>query len=240
MTRRGSVLRVRSASWDQASDSLEILDDERTVLRLKGTRIPGLIIYQVTIPAWLPVEASGALTSVTVEGLRAQLEITLFQGNVRVRDHQGSVSVRTLAGETVVEESLGSVKIQGWKGPVTLRGMEGSVSVETTSGNITFTDHRGGSVEAETVAGSITYDGPLPQAGTVSLATHAGGIDLALPAETDAAVSVRTLRGTFTSEFLTGERSGKSFRFQIGSGRSILDLESFSGAIRIRRRSSRE
>lgn len=236
LTRSGSVIRVRSASWDEASDSLEIAGGERAMLRMDWKSQPGLIVYDVSVPSWIPVKAAGATTSVSIDGLQAPVEITLFQGDVRVSGCHGALSIKTVAGETVIEESRGTVKVRGWQSSAIFRGVEGSLTVETTSGSLAFSDVRAGSLEAVTLAGGITYEGPLPATGTVSLATHAGGIELLLPAETDATVAVRTLRGTFGSDFPPGDRPGKSFRFQVGSGRSVLDLESFSGPIRIRRR----
>jgi DUF4097 and DUF4098 domain-containing protein YvlB len=124
-----------------------------------------------------------------------------------------------------------------WQGPVTLLGTRGDLSIETLSGSISIADHANGGVEAVTVAGTISYRGGLPRGDRVSLASHSGDLRLSLPEETGAAVTVRTLRGSFESPFLPDPKKGKkkSFRFTIGSGRDTLDLESFSGRIRIDR-----
>lgn len=236
LTRQGSVIRVRSDSWNEASDSLEILDSERARLRLEGNKQPGVVLYRVTVPEWLPIQAGGATSSVFIDGIEASVDITSFQGEIRVRRVAGSVSVRCLGGSVLVEHTVGNLRIRNWQGATESRRTTGELTVESTSGDISILDHEGGGVEAVTVAGTIVYEGALPTGEEVSLATHSGDLRLSLPEDTDAGVSVRSVRGSFESAFPVGDRRGKSFKFQIGSGRDPLDLESFSGLVRLDRR----
>lgn len=64
-------------------------------------------------------------------------------------------------------------------------------------------------------------------------ASHSGDLRLHLPAAADGSFVVRQLRGGFVSEFPIGERQGRSLEFQVGNGRTAVDLESFSGEIRL-------
>ncbi len=130
-------------------------------------------------------------------------------------------------------DATGTLKIHSWQGGAALRDTRGNLTVQTTSGAVSIRDHRDGGLEAVTVAGDVTYAGALPRAGGVSLATHSGDLRLLLPAAVDASFAVRQLRGGFASELPTGEIPAKSFAFQIGAGRSPVELESFSGEIRL-------
>lgn len=233
LARRGAVIRVRAESWDDASDALEIAGADRAVVRTAGPNPPGPVVYRVSVPAWLPLTLSGALTDVVVDDLAAPLAVAVLQGRIELRRLRGDLDLQAVAGTLRVDGAAGALRIRSWQGGAVINGTSGTLTVESTSGAIRINGHTGGGVEAVTVTGDIGWEGRLPASVGVSLASHSGNLDLALPADTDASVMVRQARGSFASEFPIAAERGRSFRFQIGSGSTPLGLESFSGRIRL-------
>lgn len=239
LERNSSVIRVRASSWDESSDTLEIQDDEKAILEMHdGQGVPGVVIYRVSVPAWLAVTVGGATTSVSLQGLEGSTDITLFDGDIIVTGCRGDLTLRTLAGSIRVDETRARVRIRSGQGSIRFQGGSGEITAESTSGDISFESISSARIEAVTVSGGISYSGELAPEGRYSFSTHRGDLDLVLPDSTDASVTVRLVKGSLESEFLPTEPTAAGRRFRIGDGRALLDLESFSGTIRIRRRAS--
>jgi hypothetical protein len=120
-----------------------------------------------------------------------------------------------------------------------VRDHDGGVSVVAVTLKNTLDDVEASSVEAESVNGTISYRGALHADGRYAFRAHSGGIVLDIPADADATVSVQTFAGEFESDFpvmLRETQGAGDFQFVIGSGAARVELESFAGLIRLRRR----
>src|SRR5439155_21741824 len=114
----------------------------------------------------------------------------------------------------------------------------GGISAESVNGDVTLERVRSDQVECSSVQGNLDYEGEIRSGGHYGFSTHNGNIRVAVPAKVSADVSVATFNGNFESSFpvqLTRTGHGKRFRFVLGSGSAELELESFQGAIRLRR-----
>jgi DUF4097 and DUF4098 domain-containing protein YvlB len=104
------------------------------------------------------------------------------------------------------------------------------------NGGVTLSRVNGSSVAASSVNGDLAYDGTIRNGGRYAFTTHNGSITLTIAEGTNAAVSVSTFSGEFTSQFpvtLTESRKGKRFSFTLGSGSAQVTLESFQGTIEL-------
>lgn len=102
--------------------------------------------------------------------------------DVRLRVPAGAtVQVRTTSGDVTVQGVSGPVAVTTSAGGVRLTGTTGAVKVATSAGSIDGTDLKSPAVDASADAGRIRLALAEPAA-RVDLRTHAGSIDLALPA----------------------------------------------------------
>ena len=89
------------------------------------------------------------------------------------------------------------------------------------------------------VNGRVQFSGPIHRAGTYLFSTHNGDVTLTVPANTAADVSVATHGGSIEADFPVQVRGDIARRgeleFQLGAGGASVRIESFSGAIRLRR-----
>jgi hypothetical protein len=111
--------------------------------------------------------------------------------------------------------------------------------MESTSGDVELDGVTAVLVDASTTEGDIRFTGTLKPEGSYRLATHDGGLDVALPADASAVVSVSTFDGEFRPEFpITVDRfrGGKEMSFTLGRGGARLTLAAFDGDIVLRRR----
>ena len=124
---------------------------------------------------------------------------------------------------------------------IKLTGASGDVAADTTNGSITLSGMDATTVEAATINGNVSYDGTLAARGRYSFTTHNGDIALTVPESTNATFNVRTYNGEFaTSLTLNGPdrsevRRGRRVAYTLGNGSAEVEMESFGGAIRLRR-----
>jgi len=85
------------------------------------------------------------------------------------------------------------------------------------------------------------YEGTLADTGRYSFSTHNGDITMTVPETANATFNVRTYNGEFgTALTLKGParselRRGKRAAYTLGNGNAEVEMESFGGAIRLRR-----
>ena len=116
-------------------------------------------------------------------------------------------------------------------------GLRGTLDLGTVSGDLRLTDVEGDVLEVSTVSGDVTFAGPIDNKGRYDFKTLSGDVVMTLPRQPDAVVSAVTFSGDLDSVFPITQ-SGRSRRHRFtatwGAGTATLDLESFSGDIKIR------
>src|SRR5204862_7871167 len=88
------------------------------------------------------------------------------------------------------------------------------------------------------VKGNRSYGGPIKDKGLYRLTTHNGLSGIAVPERVNAVLRVRTYNGSFRSTVpvkTDDENQRKRFTVTLGNGSAHLELESFGGAIALRR-----
>ena len=101
----------------------------------------------------------------------------------------------------------------------------------------------GGGVEctkAETVTGSISLTGQLVRSGSFDFDTHSGTIDITLPANSNASVSVVTIAGQVTNNVsrtrpVAGRFGrGAELTTEVNGGGARLSVRTFKGPVTLR------
>ncbi|HVP15633.1 MAG TPA: DUF4097 family beta strand repeat-containing protein [Terriglobales bacterium] len=202
------------------------------------TPMPASVDYQLTVPRWMDLRLSGVNTDMTLKGVEGQVDAQTVRGTVALVGGRRFVRLCAIDGDVDVEGARGHVEISSVNQDVDARAIEGPIKVSTVNGGIRLTRIASDDVEASTVNGPIIYAGTLGEDGRYRFSTHMGDLTVMVPEATSAAVSVSTYNGGFESSFpvrVEGLRRGKRFEFVLGTGRGELDLESFSGSIRLLR-----
>jgi DUF4097 and DUF4098 domain-containing protein YvlB len=94
-----------------------------------------------------------------------------------------------------------------------------------------------------TAGGGITWNGDFAGGGSYVLTTHSGEIDVTLPATASVDLTARSVTGSVENDFPLQNKShmtfvptqGRSFAGTSNSGSSSVELESFSGKIRVKK-----
>ncbi|CAN5814859.1 hypothetical protein BH11GEM1_BH11GEM1_16800 [soil metagenome] len=201
--------------------------------------------FEVTVPPGTKVSATTWSGSVSVRGVRGDIEAHAQSGDVQVRDAGERLDIETLSGDVIVAGVNGESTINTVSGGITLSGARGDVTAESVSGDLDLRDVVARQIRAHTTSGDIAFLGAILDAGRYEFTTFAGAVTLSLPGDIGAELSVSTFNGGIESDFPITLKAGehgigaaqaKRLSFTVGRGTARIIAETFSGDITLKRR----
>jgi DUF4097 and DUF4098 domain-containing protein YvlB len=196
--------------------------------------------YEISAPAWMPMNIEGQYDFVTVEGIQAEVSITTVRGDIVLKG-TGPATAKTIEGAIEVDGARGKTTLSSVNEDITVSGGTGDIVVDTTNGSITLSRIASSNVEVTTVNGDVTYAGALADKGHYSFSTHNGDITVTVPDTANATFNVRTYNGEFGASLpvkgpdTSTVRRGKRVTYTLGNGSAVVEMETFGGDIRLRR-----
>jgi DUF4097 and DUF4098 domain-containing protein YvlB len=242
---------VTIRGWDRNQVRIQASHSSRTtvgirlsesVLRLSPRsarsmgNMGGVVDYVLTVPASMNIELGGMFADVIIEGTRGEIKVNTVEGNISVKGGGGSLELATVNGKITVDGATGRLNLRAVSDDIEVSNVQGEVLAETVSGDVQLSRVDGRRVEAQTVSVDVTFDGTIRADGTYSLLTHSGDITVAVPENASVLVQTAVANGDVSASFglPTSERSSRRRQqFRLGSGSATLELETFSGDIRL-------
>ncbi len=251
---RGSRLRINNMggdivvrAWDRSQLRIQADHSRRAELSIdrRGSVIdvsargrygtPSTVDYQVTVPTWMALELGGLNAEVSVEGTRAPVRVETVQGSISLRGGAESVTLSTANGSIDVAGARGRLDLKALSGSIRAVDIEADVVAESVSGDVELRNVTARSVEAQSVSGDLLLTGAIAEGGTYSLFTHSGNITLGIPERSNALLTLSSASGEFRLGFeMRPERTTRRRQtFRLGNGGATIELETFSGDIRV-------
>jgi len=237
-------------SWTKSAIRIEAEHEERTRVSIsregdtwdvQGQAFrhrPAEIDYEITAPPWVALDIEGVHGDVDIDGWKSDVIVETVNGSVTLRGGEGLIQLSSVTGSVSVNGAKGRLQLSSVQDGVDVHDAEGEINVEAVGGDIVIDHVRSKLVEASSVNGDIEFKGAVDPAGRYKLATHSGDLDVALPPEGNATVTVSTFAGEFDSTFpvqMQTSRPGRSYHFTLGTGKAMVELESFMGTINLHR-----
>jgi DUF4097 and DUF4098 domain-containing protein YvlB len=198
---------------------------------------PASMDLKITVPAWMRLDLSGTYTDVTVDGVQGQISVDTVSGDVTVKGGGEFVTLKSVEGVISLDGAKGRINVHSVNEGIKLSAVSGDVVAETINGSLTMQRMRADSVDAATVNGTISYEGTISEGGQYRITSHNGDVNVTVPDNASATVTVRTYNGSFVPNFPVpqddaGRRNQRS-NFTLGGGSARMTLESFGGTIRM-------
>jgi len=246
MNNQGGDIIVRA--WDRSQIRVQANHSRRTSvvvtqsgavveLGARSSRGPGnMVDYQITVPAWMPLELGGMYAYIDVEGVRGSVIAETLEGDITIKAPADQVKASTTNGKISVEGARGRVEVHSTSESIRVVDVQGDLLVEGVSGNILLGGIRARTVEAETLSGNVIYEGSLVDGGRYLFLTHSGNISLSVAEATNATISTAIGSGRVSATFPlpTSERPGRRRQtFRLGSGSAVVEAETFSGNVQM-------
>jgi hypothetical protein len=235
-------------SWSRDAVRVRVHSEGNTVVEVEpesgGLQIsasdrrgpPGRVDYDITAPAWMPIEVTGPMNDVEVDGSKASVTVETVNGDVTLRGGSGDVELTSVQGQIAVTGASGHLKLSAINQGVTATRVSGQAEIETVNGDILLDDVQLGDLDASSVSGNLWFRGVMRPEGHYQLQSHAGDIQVVMPDQPNARVTVSTYSGELSSDYEIGLRrlnTKENVSFTLGGGGARLDLESFSGRIQL-------
>lgn len=242
---QGHTGNVTIRTWARAAVRIEAERDELPGIDARGATLrldagPGRDRrgdgdLALTVPAAMDVRINVIDGTIDLQGLTGAIEAESVNGDVLVRGGTGVVSLRTVSGNVEASGARGKIELNSVNGHVRATDLEGTVTAETVNDEVTLRGIRSDDVVMTSVSGDVHYEGSIVATGRYRFGTHSGDCTVVLPAGAGAVLDVSTYSGEFESEVPVqlSEKRGKRFSGTLGGGGARLDLESFSGSIRL-------
>jgi len=205
--------------------------------------------YHVTVPRGAAVivnSVSGDMKLSTIDGA---LRVNTVSGDVEVTSAAQLESAKTVSGEVTVTASgsTGDITASSVSGDVTLKGVKArGFDLNSVSGGVSLTDVTCERVKANSISGDMIFSGPLAKGGRYTFQSHSGDVTVTTGGAVGFEMTANSFSGDIRSDYeLTvkfggdapaGERRGgrrQNVRGTYGDGSAVLELNSFSGDIRI-------
>ncbi len=251
----GSVV-VRG--WDRA----EVLvtgtvggDVETVEVEVRGTRIVVSIKMpdgkrgrvdvnadlEVSVPKGSSVDVSVVSASLEVDGVEGALDLGSVSGPVEVTGTPSRIEVDSVSGAVRVDARTDILRATSVSGLLALGGRASEVRAQSVSGRVELTTTGAERVEIETVSTAIEIDMDAAPDASIEASSHSGSVTLRLAEDASAEITASSFSGRIANALgPAAERPrhgpGSHLRFTLGEGEGRIDLESFSGSIRIERR----
>lgn len=193
----------------------------------KPTADEARVDYDITVPPGVAVSVTTVSAPVTAEGL---------SGDISLASETGQLTAGNIARSHVHVRSMNA--------PVSLSNITSSyVDLQSSGGTVTLKNVTGPRVTVGTTSGNIDYRGDFSGGGDYILTTHSGAIDVTLPPTASVDLTARSTKGSVENDFPLTEKThtsfvpaqGRSFAGTSNSGSSSVELQSFSGKIRVKK-----
>jgi len=169
----------------------------------------------------------------------------------------GSIMLDTVSGKVRIQARTPLLKVDSVSGGIELAGQADQADLQTVSGDIlaptlgslvklqTISGHiqaQGGpwrKFSLSTVSGDAQLTGALAAGGSLDIDSMSGDVQLQLPAATSAMLHASSFSGDLRSDFGTPRQAdhgpGSSLDARLGDAQGRINIETFSGDLRIRR-----
>lgn len=199
----------------------------------------GDTLLEIRLPRSVALEIEAVSADVDVTGTDGKrLSIEAVSGDVTVDAAAAEAIVETVSGDQELRIATRDLGVETVSGDVRVRGaIDGRIRAEAVSGTLHLAGGTLKTIEATTVSGDVDVTGKLAAGGRVGIEALSGDVSLELSGPISARVSASSFSGSIRSSVGTAEKSeygpGTSLEATAGDGDGQIELETFSGDIRL-------
>jgi hypothetical protein len=195
-----------------------------------GIRIHGWNQQGVLVKACVRASAG---TEQVASALLKEIRIVRGPGNIEPDGPADSESQHWSVSYEIWMPNASNVEAHSLNGGITIEGIEGEIRFHAQNGGVNLI-HVGGDVEGATQNGGLTVQlaGTAWRGSGLRAETQNGGVNMTVPEGYSAQVEASTVNGGMHVDFPV-ELSGKTVRFDLGSGGALLQVKTVNGGVRI-------
>lgn len=197
---------------------------------------------EIWAPARVRLWIKTATANIDVSDVVGGLDLYVVSGTIDVNGSPRELNAEAIDGDIHITGSPPWLRAKSASGAITLQGASADAALSTVSGPIKVDGGTGvfERSKIETVTGNISFAGRLDRSGAFDFDSHSGNIDIAIPDNTRATLSVVTIAGTITNNL--SKKSPVPGRFgrgaelttEQGGGGAKVSVRTFKGPVTLR------
>jgi len=193
----------------------------------------------IRLPSSSPVSVETVSSSITVSGVRGELDLESVSGKIQVSGMPGSLDVENVSGAIEIDSAPDDSDLSSVSGSIRVATAMGSIDAENVSGSIVIEGGTLAGADIETVSGNIECKAIPGPNGDIDMETMSGSITLVVDAGAVASYELETFSGSISNQIgpepkkISKYTPEKELRFNTGTGGPTISLNSFSGTIKL-------
>jgi hypothetical protein len=168
------------------------------------------------------------------------IEVNTVSGKARVNARTPSLKVDSVSGGIELAGHAERADLQSVSGEILAPSLGNDVKLQTISGRIQAAGGPWQKLELSTVSGDVQLTGGLFPDGVLNIDSMSGDVQWLLPADTSGNLHASSFSGDLRSDFGAPKEPehgpGSSLDVRLGDGRGKINIETFSGDLRIRKK----
>lgn len=241
---------IRFVAWDHDSVVVRGTLDSRMALAFGGRGGALKIVAErrgggepqscdlvVYVPRRAMVSVKTVSADIAAEG--ASGWFYTVSGNLRLTGEATSIEAESMTGSLDLDVATPWVRARTGSGHLLLRGTPQDADVATISGVLSIAASSVLRGQFGSVSGDIHYAATPAPRSIVEFSNHSGSVDLLLPADVSASLTLTSSEGAIANGFTNARPASASLhamRITLGGGQAQVTVRTFRGTIRLRPR----
>jgi DUF4097 and DUF4098 domain-containing protein YvlB len=200
----------------------------------------GTVDYFISMPAEGNLDVNSISGKVLIDTLRGDLQVETISGNIELRRIGKRVSAHCVSGDITLTQGNLDADLTTISGAIVVTEVEGRMNFGSVSGDVKLLRSKASRLSVSTTSGDIEVDTPMEKGGTYRINSHSGYVGITLPRHSSFELSARTFSGDLQTDLpltVTAPESkfrhGRAVKGTYGKGDASVELQTFSGDIRI-------
>lgn len=198
-------------------------------------------MLELHVPKAASLEVDVVSAPLVIDGLDGgKIEVNAVSSKVRINARTPSLSVDSVSGNIELAGQATKAELQTVSGDILAPALGSKSELQTISGRIRAGGGPWQKLTLSTVSGDIQLNGGVASDGKLDIDSMSGNVDLQLAGDTSAKLHASSFSGDLHSDFGTPKEAehgpGSSLQTQLGAGQGQINIETFSGDLRVRRK----
>jgi DUF4097 and DUF4098 domain-containing protein YvlB len=194
----------------------------------------------ISVPRGASLKVKIVSAPLSIDGINGgDIDVSSVSGRVRINAQTPMLNVISVSGNIAFSGQAAQAKLQTVSGDILAPSLGNSVDLQTISGRIQAGGGPWQHLNLSTVSGDVQLTGSLATGGNVTIDSMSGDVQLLVPSALSSNVHATTFSGDLRSDFGTPKQPehgpGSSLDAVAGAGNGKINVESFSGDVRIRK-----
>jgi len=200
----------------------------------------GSTTLDVRVPKGTSLDVDVVSAPMNIDGIDGgTIKVNTVSGKARINARSPNIDANAVSGSIELAGSADKVSLQTVSGDILAPNVGAEADLQTVSGRIRVSGGPWRKLNLSTVSGDVQLTGGLAPNGSFDVDSMSGDVQIQVPSNLSAIIKASTFSGDLRSDFGAVKKGdhgpGSELHATAGDGAGKMNIETFSGDLRIRR-----